>query len=227
MSRGKLLLGLALVLVLGQISVALAEALIKPNFYQREVSRLFPILPPEVNLDRDANLPITPDIGNMIYDRCLSRVPERFTPDAHRYYCTCSTAATVGTITHKELKELQQKKSRVIGNATFEKYVTEVITPCMDVPVEQIEYLYCVLSTRNDPRIDDIPKFCGCVSAGMGLHFKEFGRTEMMIAWNRGNEKMYDDPVGGLWEDSDYQNARTEYRRRCRSHYTKPNPFKD
>lgn len=216
------LLSLLLLLV---ASPAMADALFKPHMVQQIQSTLMPVIE-GLKIDDAEQSPISADIGNKIYDRCMSRVPQKFTPNAHSYYCTCSAAATVGNLTRSELKEMQNRKNWVAGNKTFEKYVSDVIAPCMDVPIDEIEYLSCALNTRNDPRINDIPNYCKCVKAGIGLHFRDHGVEDLIIGWRNGSSKSSQDPVTTLWESDAFQNERERSRDACVWNNMRIDPFK-
>lgn len=202
------------------------KQLFNPNNVVIEASKLLPVLD-GTDLKGEPKRVLTRDIGDKLYNRCLSEMPPRFTPDAHRYYCTCSSAATVGNLTRGELNELQNVKNRVLGNKTFEKYTKDVISPCMDVPLDQIEYLACVVTKSNDARIPNIPSYCKCLSASVGLHFKKYGVYDMLTTWRDGKSKMFNDPVGALWESSDLQNARNLARRNCVKNHIRVDPFKN
>lgn len=161
-----------------------------------------------------------------IDDRCLSKVPERFTPDAHHTYCACASAATQGTVRLGELAELQKKENRVIGNKIFEGYVQNVVAPCMEMPVEEIEYLYCVLYKSNDLRISFIPTYCQCVGRKMSEHVKKLGSANILLELAN-TTRAKGDPVQALWKSENYQRVLEESRDSCALSYLKPDtPFK-
>lgn len=170
--------------------------------------------------------PIPDGVIKKIEDRCLSKVPQRFTPDAHHTYCACSAAATQGTMRLGDLAEIQDHKKRVVGNKVFEKYVAEVVTPCMEFPVEEIEYLYCVLYKSNDYRISYIPSYCRCVGRGMREYLKTEGTSNIIL--ELGNiRRRKDDPIQALWKSNHYQKGLENVRESCVGSYLKPDtPFK-
>jgi hypothetical protein len=199
------------------------QALFDPSKTVYEPSRLFPIVPENEIVGAPSD-PLPKELVDKIHNRCLSRVPGRFTPDAHSYYCTCSSAATQGTVTIGDLKELQKEKNRQLGNKAFEKYVHNVMKPCMDMPVEDTEYMYCVMNRKNDWRIQLPIPYCKCVSQGVRKHFEQSGEEEMMVSW--GNKKLQSsDPIDSLWNNGAFQNARKEFRKSCAGAYMNPKYF--
>ena len=218
-------IGLSLLIMLLATSSVFADALFKPHMVRQIPSTLMPVIE-GLTIDDSLNAPISADIGNKIYDRCMSKVPQKFTPNAHNYYCTCSAAATVGNLTRSELKTMQNRKNWVAGNKTFEKYVSDVISPCMDVPVDEIEYLSCALNTRNDARINDIPNYCKCVKAGIGLHFRDHGIEDIILGWKNGANRGAEDPVTTLWDSYAFQNERSRAREACVWSNMRIDPFK-
>ncbi len=202
------------------------KQLFNPNNIFTEPSKLLPVLS-GTDLSGEPKRVLSRDIGKKLYDRCLSEMPMRFTPDAHRYYCTCSSAATIGNLTRGELNELQDAKNRILGNKTFEKYTKEVIVPCMDMPLDQIEYLSCATNQSNNPRIMSIPSYCKCLSTSIGVHVKKYGVFDMLTTWKDGKSKMFDDPIGALWESPDFQKARELSRRSCVRNISRMKPFRN
>ncbi len=206
------------------VSSVMAEALFKPSMVRKNPSTLMPIIE-GLKIEDALDAPLSPDIGNKLYDRCMSKVPQRFTPNGHSYYCTCSAAATVGNLSRGEMKIMQNRKNWVAGNKTFEKYVRDVISPCMDVPIDETEYLYCALNTRNDPRINDIPNYCRCVKSGIGLHFRQHGVDDLIIGWRNGASRSAEDPVTTLWESDAFQDERDRIRESCVWSNVRIDPF--
>lgn len=169
---------------------------------------------------------IPDEVIKKIDDRCLAKVPERFTPDAHHTYCACTSAATQGTVRLGELAEMQKKENRVIGNKTFENYVQNVVAPCMEMPVEEIEYLYCVLYKSNDLRISYIPTYCKCVGKKMRDHVKKLASANILLELAN-TTRMKSDPIQALWKSEDYQRALENSRDSCALSYLKRDtPFK-
>jgi len=202
-----------------------AQALFDIQKIKHEPSRLFPILQ-STDIVGAPDDPISTETIKKITDRCESRVPERFPPEAHTDYCTCSAAATQGTMTIGDLRELQKDGSRVLGNATFEKYVKNVMKPCLEMPIEDIEYMYCITSRGNDWRIKYPIPYCKCVSRGISDHFKKFGLEDMMISWAQPNKEGYEDPTDTLWDSNTFLKARTAEKKACSASYMNPKNFK-
>lgn len=188
-------------------------------------SRLFPILS-ETDILGTPDSSISNDAMKKIDDRCMSRVPDRFTPDAHRTYCACSSAATQGTVTVGELRELQKEKSRVLGNKTFEKYMTNVMKPCMTDAIEDVEYMFCIMSRDNDWRIRLPIPYCKCSSRAIKKDFETFGLEHMMISWGRSDIRPDESPVDTLWSNSQFLKTRELKKEECVGAYMHPDYFK-
>lgn len=218
-------LSLMLIILMSIPFTGWAQALFDPTKIISEPSRLFPIVP-EAEIIGTPNGAIGDDVIAKIYDRCMSRLPSRFTPEAHEYYCACSSAATQGTMTITDLKTLQKDTNRKVGNKAFEKYVHNVMKPCLEMPVEESEYMYCVMYRKNDWRIRYPLPYCKCVSRGVREHFEIYGEPEMMMSW--GNTlKKYNDPVDSLWDNEAFQKGRTASKKGCIGSYMDPKFLKD
>ena len=183
-----------------------------------EPSRLFPLLP-STDIEGAPDDAISTEAIKKITTRCKSVVPPHFPPSAHDSYCACSAAATQGTITVGELRELQKAENRKLGNAAFEKYVKIVMKPCMEDPIEDVEYMFCITSRDNDWRIRYPVPFCKCVSRGIRKHFEQYGLEEMMIGWGRPEKMAYDSPTDTLWEEDSFLNARNIQKDQCVGSY--------
>lgn len=220
------LVSLALVACVALPLSGWAQALFDPAKRVYEPSTLFPIIP-EHDLVGAPDAAIPTDIIKAIYDRCRSKVPGRFTPDAHETYCTCAAAATQGTITLGDLKDLQKEENRQLGSKVFEKYVHNVMKPCMESPTADIEYMYCVMYRKNDWRIRYPLPYCRCMSQSVAEEFKVTGEEGMMISWGADKiKKLYKDPVEAFWENDKFQKARRKAREACASSYMDPENFK-
>ncbi len=114
-------------------------------------------------------------------EACLAKIPRRFTPEAHETYCTCTAASIRAHITKTEFDLIQDPKNQKPGILAFEKYVTNVVMPCMEFPVQDIVYLECVLNRNNDPRLKNIPKYCQCMGSRVSEHVKKFGDIDAML----------------------------------------------
>jgi len=220
------LLSLMLIILITIPLTGWGQALFDPKNIVYEPSRLFPIVA-ETDIVGAPDDAIEKNVIEKIYDRCMSRTPNRFTPDAHQYYCTCSAAATQGTMTNADLRNLQKDKNRVLGNKSFEKYVHNVVKPCMDMPVEDMEYMYCIMYRDNDWRIKFPIPFCKCTSRGIRKYFEESGETDMMIAWANNKTSGYKDPIDALWGSELFQAARTKQRKSCVGRYMDTQYFKN
>lgn len=215
--RSKHLLSLMLVILITIPMSGWGQALFDIQAIKIEPSRLFPILS-ATDIIGAPDDPIPRDAIKKISDRCRSRVPARFPPQALDDYCACSAAATLGTVTVGELRELQKETNRKLGNATFEKYVKNVMKPCMELPIEDIEYMFCVTSRENDWRIKYPMPYCRCVSRGVAKHFVTFGEEEMMVGWGRAKNSEAD-PTDTLWENATFLKARSMQKDQCVGSY--------
>lgn len=181
-------------------------------------SKLFPILS-STDIKGLPNGAIETDAILKIHDRCQTKLPDRFPPVALNSYCTCAAAATQGNITVGELRELQNSKTRVLGNKTFEKYVEKVMKPCMEMPIRDIENYLCLSSHKIDWRIKLPVPYCQCSSSKIADHFKKYGLTEMMISWGT-KEKIGDEtPIDTIWFNNDFLSARRNSKEECVSRY--------
>lgn len=223
--KRKHLLSLMLVILITIPMTGWGQALFDIQSIKQEPSRLFPMLSATdiIGAPDDA---IAIDAIKKIYDRCKSRVPERFPPVAHENYCTCAAAATQGTVTVGELRELQKETSRKLGNTTFEKYVKNVMKPCMEQPLDDIEYSYCISARDTDWRIRLPVPYCKCVSSNISVHFKEFGLEEMMIPWSNPRKMPTADPTDTLWDSDNFLKARNAAKQSCAGRYMDSQYFK-
>ncbi len=190
-----------------------------------EPSRFFPILS-STDIVGAPDDPLQLTTIKKIDDRCRSRVPARFPPQALDAYCTCAAASTLGTVTVGELRELQKESSRKLGNPTFEKYIKNVVKPCMESPIEDIEYMFCITSRQNDWRIKYPVPFCKCVSHGVAAHFKKFGLEEMMISWGDPNKNGDADPTDTLWDNDTFLRSRSVEKNQCVGSYMDRSNFR-
>lgn len=216
---------LAIFLNMGNVAgVAHAKPVYDPNAARFSDSNIDPILP---------DLPMTPapkdvipnEVATKIYDRCLSKVPPRFTPDGHQYFCTCTAAAIQGNLKMSELQEIQSKRNWKLGNKAFEKYIHTSVIPCLDMPVNDMEYMNCILYRGTDIRVSRVPLYCQCVSTAMSNHFAQFGEIEMMTEWGDTSKK-YDSPLTALWESGEYNRNKDLISERCLASYLSDYPFK-
>ena len=108
--KSKHLLSLMLVILVTIPMSGWGQALFDIQSIKYEPSRFFPILSSS-DIVGAPDSPIPLDAIKKIDDRCRSRAPARFSPHALDTYCTCAAAATLGTVTVGDLKELQKESN--------------------------------------------------------------------------------------------------------------------
>ena len=214
---------LCLAVFLGMGGVTNAKPVYDPNAARFSNSNIDPILP-DVPLNDTPKDVIPNEIATKLYDRCLSKMPPRFTPDGLQYFCTCTAAAIQGNLRMSELREIQNKRNWKLGNKAFEKYIHTSVIPCLDMPVNDMEYMDCVLYRGMDIRVSRVPLYCRCVSAAMSDHFTQFGETEMMTEWGDPG-KRYDSPLTALWESESYNRNKDLIGEKCLASYLSDYPF--
>lgn len=223
--KSKHLLSLMLVILITIPMSGWGQALFDMQAVKRDTSRFFPIISStDIIGTPDSSIPI--DAIKKISDRCKSRLPGRFPPEALANYCSCAAAATQGTMTVGDLRELQKESNRKLGNTTFEKYVKNVMKPCMEMPIEDVEYAMCITSRDNDWRIRYPVPYCKCSSEAIAVHFQKFGLEEMMISWGNPNKLGDDDPTTTLWDNQTFLKARSIEKEQCVSNYMNQRYFK-
>ena len=216
--KRKHLLSLMLVILITIPMSGWGQSLMDIKSLKEDPSRFFPILSSTdiIGAPDDA---IQLDAIRKISERCKSRLPSRFTPSALNDYCACSAAATLGTVTVGELRELQKETSRKLGNPTFEKYVKNVMKPCMELPIEDMEYMLCITSRTTDWRIKYPVPFCKCASRNIQDHFVKFGLEEMMISWGDPKKDDDADPTTTIWDNGTFLKARSIAKDQCVGSY--------
>jgi hypothetical protein len=145
--------------------------------------------------------PIPNEAINKLFKQCKSYYPRRFTPSALDVYCNCSAAATQGVLKAGEYESLQLERNRKASNPVYQKYVTQVVIPCMDIPTLDIEYFACVLRRTNDSRIENIPKYCQCVSGEVSKYVRKYGSVDALLR----TEHYEKDPIEALWNSEGYK----------------------
>ncbi len=154
-----------------------------------------------------------------IYKECRSVYPERFTPESLTYYCKCTNAALQAEMKVGEYAEILNPKNQNLRNEAYAKYVSKVIAPCLDTPIEDSEYYNCVLRRTNDPRIGSIPDYCKCVSSSVSQYFQKYGDAEVGIAL--GGSSSTKDPLKALWISPIYKTISRQARDQCISQHYK------
>lgn len=202
-----------------------AQALFDNQKSKLQPSRLFPILQ-STDIVGAPDDYIQTDAIKKIYDRCKSVVPTRFPPIAHDNYCTCAAASTQGTMTVGDLRQLQKDENRKLGNKTFEKYIKNVMKPCMENPIEDIEYAYCISSQDNDWRIKYPVPYCKCVSRAVRKNFEQSGLEQMMIGWGVPTRGDDNDPANTLWYEDSFIKSRNAAKDKCVGSYMDPKNFR-
>ena len=193
------------------------------NAAKNIASNIMPVLPDETFTAAPGNT-IPPETMEKIYDTCTSKMPRHFTPESLRYYCACSAAATSANISMSELIEMQDRRNWKLGNKTFEKYVHEVMAQCIDVPVDDKEYMACVTNRSTDWRVERVPLYCKCVSKGMKNYASKFGEIDMMMEWGN-TSKWYLSPLEALYYNNNYVSKKNEYAKNCIGHYRSKDPL--
>lgn len=199
------------------------KPLFNPQAGKYLTSNILPILKDEVLVDSPGNK-IPDETVEKIYDQCKSRMPSKFTPDSLEYYCSCSAAATSASMSMSELKELQKRENWKLGNAAFEKYVHNVVMECIDVPVDDMEYMSCILNRGNDWRVERIPLYCKCLSSSLKNYALKNAEAEMMLEWGSPG-KRYSSPLEALFNSSTYNYNKNEFSKNCIGHYKDKDPL--
>lgn len=169
------------------------------------------------SLNPDA--PLSNEATEKIYKQCRGVFPLRFTPGALDYYCSCSAAATQGVMTSGEYESIQLPKNRKGSNPVFAKYVTQVVTPCMDAPTLDIEYYACVLNRSNSRDVQNVISYCKCVSEELSKHVQKYGDTDAM---SRLDQMGISDPMEAMWTSLPYKKAVVSANESCRRPNLKP-----
>ncbi len=207
MFRAFLLLLMMAVLSVG--SIAVAQDADTPTKGQLEK------LPPAIQ-KKDM---ISKEVATAIFKQCRSFYPRRFTPSALDTYCDCSMTATQLALTSQENVDLQDKKNQVITNPVYQKYVTYVVAPCMDMATQDIEYLGCALDRFADSRVANLPRYCQCVGREARDHVTEFGDVDIMITMK--TNPRVTDPFEALWMNDKYMQSVRNAKDKCLLTYMK------
>ncbi len=166
---------------------------------------------------------VSPRTAAIYMDKCLSKIPRRFTPSAHEDFCTCSAAHIRLYMNNGDLNNLNKKGARTPGNESFEKYVTKVIMPCMEGPIVDITYVSCVEDRSNSPFIYHIPKYCQCVGQQLVPFVKNQGAVTSLLNMAK-YPKDYKDPLDALLSSVELNRARNAGYKQCIKTYMGSDP---
>lgn len=154
-------------------------------------------------LESDA---VTVETANAYLEQCLGNFPRNFTPKAHKDFCNCSAANVRANMTNTDLEELNKEDAQKAGNISYEKFIVQVISPCMAVAVDHIGYFSCIEDRSHNPYIDNIRPYCQCA----GLEVKKFVRSKgapAIIINMTKNPQFFNDPVQTLLTSREYKSA--------------------
>ncbi len=155
------------------------------------------------------------DRANLYLQKCLNTFPEKFTPKAHKRFCHCSAANVRLNITNSELNSLERKLITEAGNEVFEKYIQQVISPCMEIAVEDIAYVGCLEERGHSPYIINILDYCRCTGQQMAKFVKYKGASSIIINMTN-NPQFYKDPLKTLLTTNQYNIAYYQAYKACR-----------
>ena len=145
---------------------------------------------------------------------CRNNFPRHFTPRAHDNYCSCSAATIRGTMTKEEFKRVKSGKEFKAGDKAYEKYIKEVVTPCMTIAIPDIAHVACLEDRSHNPYITSMLRYCECVSDIMALHVEKHGAASIIINMSA-NPKVYNNPIYALLDTSQYLRAKYDAQRKC------------
>lgn len=173
-------------------------------------------------------LPATAAIPGKVIDKyfeqCRSIYPERFSPEAFSYYCRCTAAAIQGSLSVDDYRQISQVKNQNIYNKSYVRYLLRVVHPCLDQPLDDMEYYNCVVNRKNNPAILSIPEYCKCVSATVSQHVRKYGDAEIIITL--GNNQYSREPLNALWNSAGYKLISQQARSQCIGEHVKHVPQK-
>jgi hypothetical protein len=92
--------------------------------------------------------------------------------------------------------------------------------------IEDIEYMFCIMSRQNDWRIRLPIPYCKCTSRSIKKNFEIYGLEQMMIAWGRPKKSQQSSPIDMLWDNSEFLRSREMKKDECVSKYMHPSYFK-
>ena len=121
---------------------------------------------------------ITKGIANAYYKNCISRDDQRMSDSAQSALCSCSAAQMIEKMSIEEV--FRMKKELGPGRIEYDKMLTEVYGPCMEVPVEETLYNECM----NDSKVEqfylrDKNKLCRCTSQKSARYLADNGVNVM------------------------------------------------
>ena len=168
----------------------------------------------------EGNAAVSAKTAAVYLDRCLARIPRRFTPSAHEDYCVCSAAMMRQNFTNNDLEELNAPGAKKPGNPAFEKFVSDVMMPCMEGPIVDIAYVECIEDRSNSPLIYHIPKYCQCVGSSLTNFVKKAGASTALLGMSQYPNE-FREPIDALlrsstlikYKNKAYDSCKTQYMR--------------
>ena len=168
----------------------------------------------------DDDAPVSAKTAAAYLDRCLARVPRRFTPSAHEEYCVCTGALMRQNITNADLEALNANGAKKPGNPAFEKFVNDVMMPCMEGPIVDIAYVECIEDRSNSPLIYHIPKYCQCVGTSLVPFVKQAGVSTAMVNMARHPDE-FREPIDALLRSTPFIQQKNQAYTACKRRYMK------
>ncbi len=157
---------------------------------------------------------VSREYAEKYYDECLEKIPRRFTPKAHKEYCTCTAAAMQALMTTSDVYYLKHEAQSAKGKKALIKMTEQVYIPCMEYPVQDIVYLECLTNRTKDRRVKNIPDFCTCVGTKAKDYMFNEGAMEALniYVYYDGD---FDNPVDALLHSPGFINKRIAAGREC------------
>lgn len=166
---------------------------------------------------------VTPRTAKIYMDKCLSKIPRKFTPDAHEDYCLCSAAKLRTDFTNSDMEALSTPASRKPGNPAFEKFIEKIVSPCMEKPIIDISYMQCIMDRSMSPLIYSIPAYCQCVGEHM-VPFIQAQATSTIMVNMASYPNDFKEPLDALLRSQNIINARKNAYKECKGAYFRQKP---
>lgn len=166
---------------------------------------------------------VTPRTAAIYMDRCLSKIPRKFTPDAHEDYCLCTAAKMRTDFTNSDLENLASPSSRKPGNKSFEKFVEKIVVPCMEKPIIDITYMQCIMDRSMSPLIYSIPAYCQCAGEAMTPFIKGQALSTIMLNMSQ-YPNDFKEPLDALLRSENVIKARKKAYSSCKGAYFRQKP---